>query len=60
MTSFNLAMRPYSDSLVRTQCPKCGVKMWLSRIEPAEPGHENRTFECPECQHELSTVVKFE
>ena len=28
-------------------CPKCGATMWLARIEPDEPGHDSRTFECP-------------
>jgi hypothetical protein len=25
--------------------------MWLSRIEPDEPNHDKRTFECPQCEN---------
>jgi len=40
-------------------CPKCGGRMWLSRIEPDEPHHDKRTFECPQCEHVVSEVVKY-
>jgi transcription elongation factor Elf1 len=33
--------------------------MWLSVIEPAEPGYDKRTFECPRCQHEESAIAKY-
>jgi transcription elongation factor Elf1 len=33
--------------------------MMLARIEPATPGHDKRTFECPNCNHSESEVVKF-
>jgi hypothetical protein len=29
-------------------CSKCGKPMRLACIEPGQPGHEVRTFECPE------------
>ena len=31
----------------KPKCEKCGAEMWLARIEPNEPGHDLRTFECP-------------
>jgi len=33
-------------------CSKCGKPMRLACIEPAQPGHEVRTFECPECKND--------
>ncbi len=29
------------------------------RIEPDKPKHDKRTFECPQCNHVLSEVVKY-
>jgi predicted RNA-binding Zn-ribbon protein involved in translation (DUF1610 family) len=43
--------------VMRPECPKCGTRMWLARIEPDEPGYDRRKFECPECDHELVEVV---
>ena len=40
-------------------CPKCSARMWLARIEPDEPGHDKRTFECPQCENVVSEVVKY-
>jgi transcription elongation factor Elf1 len=40
-------------------CPKCGAQTWLAHIEPDEPDHDRRTFECPRCQHERTVVVKY-
>jgi hypothetical protein len=45
--------------VVGPQCPACGTLMWLARIEPDEPDHDRRTFECPRCQDELTEVVKY-
>jgi transcription elongation factor Elf1 len=33
--------------------------MLLSRIEPDKPDQDKRTFECPNCRHAESVVVKF-
>jgi transcription elongation factor Elf1 len=33
--------------------------MWLTRIEPDKPDHDMRTFECSQCGHDESTLVKF-
>jgi hypothetical protein len=40
-------------------CSQCGGRMWLSRIEPDEPNHDKRTFECPQCENVVSEVVKY-
>ena len=40
-------------------CPKCGAKMWLTRIEPYAPGFDKRTFECPTCESVVSETVKY-
>ena len=41
------------------ECPNCGAPMWLSRIEPDQPNHDRRTFECPQCDHSHTEVVKY-
>jgi len=33
--------------------------MWLVSIEPDQPGHDRRTFECPRCQELTIKVIKF-
>jgi DNA-directed RNA polymerase subunit RPC12/RpoP len=43
----------------RPMCPRCGAQMWIARIEPDEPDHERRTFECPECNHSIIEVVQY-
>ncbi len=30
----------------KPKCPTCGTEMWLTRIEPDEPGFDLRSFEC--------------
>jgi hypothetical protein len=40
-------------------CKKCGAKMWLVRIEPDAPGHDRRSFECPQCENAVTEVVKY-
>ena len=40
-------------------CPKCGLPMWLARIEPDKLDHDLRTFECPSCEHTETKVVKY-
>ena len=41
-------------------CPKCGASMWLVRVERDVPGHDNRFFECPRCEHVRSETVKYD
>jgi hypothetical protein len=43
----------------RPACPKCGMRMGLTRIEPNAPGIDERTFECHQCGHIESVLVKF-
>src|ERR1700693_1002993 len=38
-------------------CSKCGKPMRLACIEPAQPGHEVRTFQCSECKTTGSFAV---
>jgi hypothetical protein len=45
--------------LSQPTCPQCGEKMWLARIEPDEPGHDKRIFECAGCEKVVSEVVKY-
>jgi hypothetical protein len=45
--------------LQQPKCPKCGLPMWLARIEPDKPDHDRRTFECPSCEHSHTEVVKY-
>jgi transposase-like protein len=43
-----------------TPCPKCKSPMWLARIEPSERhDYDQRTFECPKCEHSETMLVKF-
>ena len=52
--------QPLQQLPERPNCSKCGTKMWLARIEPDDkPGHDVRTFECPECDHLEIVTVKF-
>jgi hypothetical protein len=44
----------------RPLCLKCGWGMWLARIEPTDkPDYDQRTFECPRCEHSETMMVKF-
>jgi hypothetical protein len=44
----------------RAACQECGNRMMLARIEPDKPKHDKRTFECFECGHSESVVVKYQ
>lgn len=57
MTRFQPATST-SDATIRPPCPKCGNEMHLARIEPEQPGHETRTFECSNCDHTVSVVAE--
>ena len=50
---------PHRAFIDHPSCPKCGSPMWLARIEPDKPDHDLRTFECPNCEHAETKVVKF-
>jgi hypothetical protein len=42
----------------RPRCPKCNRRMMLARIQPGPDHSDLRTFECPNCEHVLRTVVE--
>jgi hypothetical protein len=44
----------------KRRCPKCGLPMFLSKIEPVEKeGRDERTFECAQCAYGERVIVKF-
>ena len=48
------------DRLMEAPCTKCGAKMVLARIEPAEPGYDLRTFECTKCNNADQYILEYE
>ena len=40
-------------------CPKCDTRMLLIRIFPDRPGYDQRTYECPRCEHEVTEIMEF-
>jgi ribosomal protein S27AE len=59
MSQFENIFDPARLVLYQPNCPKCGARMWLARIEPDEPGHDKRIFECPQCESVTSEIVKY-
>ena len=53
-----LDAEPFLKDLQR-ECPECSAVMRLTRVEPAEPDHDRRWFECEQCSYEESVIVKF-
>jgi len=55
-------IKPAPSSLTRIydhpNCPICGEKTSLARIEPAERGFDIRSFNCAKCGSELNLTVK--
>jgi hypothetical protein len=49
---------PYSDSIARPHCSKCGKETTLVGIEEEHPGFELHTFQCPNCQHFETAIAK--
>src|SRR5262245_31403852 len=39
-------------------CELCKSQMWLACIEPHDPDHDKRTFECPACPNITVRIVK--
>ena len=39
-------------------CTQCGMPMTLVQIEPDDPVHDRRIFECPTCRHEVHLRVR--
>jgi predicted Zn finger-like uncharacterized protein len=50
---------PSNEELAHPKCPNCGAQMWLARISPDKPGRDERTFECPQCNHSVTEIVKY-
>jgi DNA-directed RNA polymerase subunit RPC12/RpoP len=48
-----------SQEVELPECTKCGAPMWLTHIEPDEPDHDRRTFECQACGNSKTEIVKF-
>jgi len=44
---------------IQGRCPDCGTPLRLSLIEPERPDHDKRTFECTECEHSETAVIKY-
>jgi transposase len=45
--------------ILRPNCSRCGTRMSLARIFPDKPGYDQRTYECPHCEHEVTEIVRF-
>ena len=43
--------------LKHPDCDRCGVAMWLMRIQPDKIGRQIRTFECADCGRTVSVSV---
>jgi hypothetical protein len=44
--------------LLTPVCPDCGQDLQLDHIEPAEPGHDLRTFNCAGCGYTENVIFK--
>jgi DNA-directed RNA polymerase subunit RPC12/RpoP len=40
-------------------CPKCGKSMRIAFVEPVDPEHERRRFDCADCKETKTVVVKY-
>ena len=47
----------FAARIERPPCPKCKTQMMLARIAPGRTGFELQSFDCPKCNHELTTEV---
>ena len=56
---FSKAIIPQSNLIPRPPCPNCGKQMWLALIVPHRLDHDKRTFECAQCEHEETVIVKY-
>jgi len=45
--------------IIHPRCKRCGAPMWLTRLEPDEPDHDKRTFECKACGKTEVEIVKY-
>jgi hypothetical protein len=51
---------PPRGIISRPNCSRCGTRMSLVRIFPDKPGFDQRTFECPRCESEVTEIVRFQ
>jgi predicted RNA-binding Zn-ribbon protein involved in translation (DUF1610 family) len=57
--SLSPTFNPLKQELDHPQCPSCGARMWLQRIEPDKPDYDKRSFECPICGALHAEIVKY-
>ena len=50
---------PAGLMLSQPVCPQCWARMWLTQIEPDEPGYDKRTFKCNQCEFTISETVRY-
>ena len=50
---------PQQRIIGRPFCELCKSQMWLACVEPDEPGHDKRTFECPGCPNVTVRIVRY-
>jgi hypothetical protein len=50
---------PQQRIIGRPFCEVCKSQMWLACIEPHDPDHDKRTFECPACPNMTVRIVKY-
>ncbi len=49
---------PANPPLGQRRCPKCGLPLFLSCIEPSDQDdHDQRTFECSKCVYAETVIV---
>jgi ribosomal protein S27AE len=45
--------------IARRRCPRCGLQLFLSCIEPTyHPDYEVRSYDCSMCDYEETVAVK--
>ena len=51
---------PTQPPLAQRRCPKCGLPMLLSRIEPTDKiDYDQQTYECPTCAYAETVTDEF-
>ena len=50
---------PANENLTFGPCPNCGQPLRLGLIEPDEPEHEKRTYQCDLCGYSEIKTVKY-
>jgi len=51
-------IRQLQQEIEHPRCARCGAPMWLTRVEPYEPDHDQCTFECQACGNGTTEIVK--